>query len=88
MLLPWREPSARANPGRDEHALWKENRGIHNINGGIKVTEAVLARTEAMLSLQWPDMTALAERALTWSLESGAWTLNQVVDIVYDGRGV
>jgi hypothetical protein len=33
------------------------------------MTEAVLTQKEATLSVQLPDMTAVAERALTWALE-------------------
>ena len=33
------------------------------------MTEAVLTQKDLTLSLQLPDMTAVAERALTWALE-------------------
>jgi len=36
------------------------------------MAEAILARKEVTLSLPLPDMTAVAERALTWALESCA----------------
>jgi hypothetical protein len=66
--MPSRTP-AGSERRRSASCKLIENKNIYNGKGESKMTEAVLTQKDTPLPLQRPDMTAVAERALTWALE-------------------